>query len=236
MKLLTTEQLEESCELSKNHTTRTKSQSSTLYCTIQAAVALVQHYRGSDESAEPLSFLTVIFEPLIKDSAYNVYKFSNQREEYDDILQQCYLFFIELVYAYDSSISQFAYFVKSMLQRQLNAWSKKQAKKFAPSIDSEIVNNTLVDPSLCDANTVYLKFNEAILKKEMDEFMEIRANKKARSITVKTVCYKYFMGTHTCKQISEELEISYHAVYEVIKRIERDYREFLKEHSIIGFA
>jgi len=235
MNLLTTEQLDESYKLSRNHATRTKAESSTLYCTIQEAVSQAQYYKDSDDSNESLTFLTIVFEPLIKDSAKNVHKYAQQREDYDDILQQCYVFFIELIYAYDSNISQFAYYVKSMLERQLRAWSKKQSKRFTPAIDSEIINNLLVDPSMCDSDTVYIKFNERILKQELDLFMQLRASRKARSATVKTVCYKYFLGTHTCKQIAEELNISYHAVYEVIKRIERDYKDFLEQHSIIGF-
>lgn len=223
------------CKISKNYENRTAQETTTLYTTIQDAVALVQFYEGKDASAEPLSFLTEVFKPLIIKSANIVHKYIYKHEQLDDVIQQSYLYFIELVYNYDPSISQFSYYIKSMLERQLRAWSKKQTKHLPVSIDVSIINNLLVDPSLCDVDTVYLKFNELILKDELNNFMEERANRKARSSTVKEVCYKYFLGTHSCKQIAEELSISYHAVYEVIKRIEKEYRVFLEQNSLIGF-
>jgi len=176
-----------------------------------------------------------VFKPLILKSAAIVHRFIYKHEELNDVIQQGYLQFIELTYAYDPSISQFSYYIKSMLERQLRAWSKKQSRYVATAMDSAIINNILVDPALCDRNTVYLQFNELILMDEMQDFMKARANKKARSATVREVCYKYFLGTHSCKKIAEELDISYHAVYEVIKRIEKEYRIFLEQNSLIGF-
>ena len=224
-----------SCTISRNYQKRTAEDSATLYSTIQDAVEQVQFYKGQDESVEPLTFLTEVFKPLILKSAAIVHKFIYKHEQLDDVIQQGYLQFIELTYGYDPSISQFSYYIKSMLERQLRAWSKKQTKYSAVAMDTAIINNILVDPSLCDMNTVYLQFNELILKDELQEFMEERANRKARSATVREVCYKYFLGTHSCKKIAEELGISYHAVYEVIKRIEKEYKIFLEQNSLIGF-
>jgi RNA polymerase sigma factor (sigma-70 family) len=225
----------ESCAISKNYQKRTQAQSATLYSTIQDAVETGQVFKGQVESDEPLLFLTEVFKPLILKSASIVHKFVYKHEQLDDVIQQGYVQFLELVYAYDPSISQFSYYIKSMLERQLRAWSKKQSRYTVTSMDSSIINNILVDPSLCDMHTVYIQFNELILRDEMQDFMEERANRKARSATVKEVCYKYFLGTHSCKKIAEELDISYHAVYEVIKRIEKEYRVFLEQNSLIGF-
>lgn len=229
-----TEDYAESCEISKNYQKRTQVQSAMLYSTIQDAVELAQVFKGLPSSDEPLTFLTEVFKPLILKSASIVHKYIQRHEQLDDVIQQGYVHFLELVYSYDPSISQFSYYVKSMLERQLRAWSKKQSRYTAVSMDCSIISNILVDPSLCNVDTVYLQFNELILKEELQDFMEERANKKARSNTVREVCYKYFLGTHSCKKIAEELGISYHAVYEVIKRIEREYRVFLEQNSIIG--
>lgn len=227
---------QKSKDLSKNYSSRSNEESSQLYATIQEAVSIVQFYQDKDSGGEEsLQFLTAVFEPLLKKTAGFVHKFVYKHEDFNDVLQETYLKFIELTYQYDPAISQFSYYVKTMLTKQMRAWSKKQKRHVPASVDIAIINNLLVDHSLCDVDTVYMQFNELILIEEFNDFIEDRACKKARSSTVKEVCYKYFLGTHSCKQIAEELQISYHAVYEVIKRIEKEYKVFLEQDSIIGY-
>jgi RNA polymerase sigma factor (sigma-70 family) len=226
---------EKGVELSRNFKKRTSEQTSELYRLIKQAVMDAQDPQHP-ESDKALLFITVLFDPLVKKVSSRIYPFVSKYEEFEDVLQETYAAFINLVYQYNPLISSFPYYVNNMLPKQVKAWSQKTRKKASSPIDVTIVDNRLVDPMMDSKDTVYDKYNGLILEKEYEEFILKRAEKKAKSGTVKEVCYSYFLGGDTCSQIAERLNISYHAVYEVIKRIEKELRKFLEEDSFTGFS
>jgi predicted DNA-binding protein YlxM (UPF0122 family) len=60
--------------------------------------------------------------------------------------------------------------------------------------------------------------------------------KKSRSDTNKTVCTDYFLGSKSCGEIAENLDISYQAVYEIIKKIKKELRDHLHENKYVNFV
>lgn len=224
---------EEGIKLSRNYSSRTESQSNELYKLIQDAAIEAQNPQ-SRESDKALEFLTFAFTPLVKKTASKIYPHLVRFAEYDDVLQETYSLFITLVYSYNPSIASFPYYIQKMLPQQVRAWSQKARKKFSASIDFVVIDNLIADPLLDGKDAVYARYHTSILAQEYEDFILSRAEKKAKSVTVKEVCYNYFLGKETCVQISERLGISYHAVYEVIKRLEKEIRRFLEEESLAG--
>ncbi len=221
--------------LSKNFQVRTSEETTELYALIKEAVLLAQDPQNMNAD-ESLAFVIYIFDPLIRKVASKIYPHIKDYEEYDDTLQETYVTFIHLVYGYDPNIATFPYYVRNMLPRQVRAWSQRTRKKSSCPVDMIIVDNKLVDPTLNKQDAVYDRYNSLIFEKEYEDFILQRAKKKAKSDTVKEVCYNYFLGKLTCSQIADKLGISYHAVYEVIQRINKELKVFLSENSFTGIT
>lgn len=226
---------EQGLNLSRNFKQRTKQETTHLYSLIQWAVLEAQDPQSKNSEAS-LAFITSVFEPLIRKVATRIYPQIYKHEEFNDILQETYVTFLQLVYAYDPVISSFPYYVSKMLPQQVKAWSNRVSKRTASPIDITILENYLTDPLLEDKSKSSSRYESYVLMQEYEEFILLRAQKKAKSDTVKQVCYDYFLGGKTCSEIAEERNISYHAVYEVIKRIERELRKFLQDHAYMDSA
>lgn len=213
--------------LSKSFETRTNDETYELYSLIKESVLCAQDPQN-ENSDKALAFVTYIFDPLIRKVAAKIYPHVKNYEEFEDTLQETYVTFINLVYGYDPNIATFPYYIGNMLPRQVKAWSQKTRKKSSIPVDVVIVDNKIADPIMDHKDAVYERYNNYILEKEYEEFILQRAEKKAKSSTVREVCYNYFLGSKSCSAIAQDLSISYHAVYEVVGRIRRELEVFLK--------
>lgn len=221
-------------KLSRSFETRTQVETQELYDTIKNAVLCSQNPQNAD-SDKALQFIVFVFDPLIKKIASKLYLYIKDYEEYEDILQETYATFIRLVYGYNPSISAFPYYIRNMLPRQVKAWSQRTKKRSYFPIDTVIVDNALADPHLNTKDNVYDRYNSYIVDGEIEEFILQRAEKKAKSDTVREVCYNYFLGGMTCTTLAKKLNISYHAVYEIINRIKAELQIFVQESSFTEF-
>lgn len=225
----------EGINLSKNYGSRTKEQAAYLYSLIQSAVISAQD-TTNPESDSALKFIMYVFTPLIKKTAAKVYPHVSKFEEFDDVMQETYCHFLNLVYSYNPSIATFPYFINKMLSQQVRAWSQKKRKGYCSPVDISVMSNTIVDYMFGDNNAVFDYYHNSMLEQEYEDFILLKAEKKSKSCTVKQVCFNYFLGKKTCTEIAADLGISYHAVYEVIKRIEKELKDFLENESIIGYT
>ncbi len=219
-------------KLSKNFETRSCEETQELYNMIKDSVSCAQDPQNTD-SDKALAFIVFIFDPLIRKIASKIYPHVRDYEEYEDTLQETYVTFIHLVYGYNPNISTFPYYIRNMLPRRVKAWSQKTRKKSSYPVDVAIVDSTFADPSMDNRDGVYDRYNSLIFQREYEQFILKRAEKKAKSDTVKEVCYNYFLGHKSCRQISVGLGVSYHAVYEVIGRLRRELEVFLKENCFV---
>jgi len=233
--LLDSENLERGVQLSRKFKQRSKSETNELYQLIQSAALEAQDPQNAS-AEDSLKFVVLVFEPLIKKIATKIYPQVSRHQEFEDILQETYVTFLGLVYAYNPLIASFPYYINKMLVQQVRAWGQKTSRKWAPPVDIVAADNLLSNHSVNNQDKAYETYHSYILMQEYEEFILARAEKPAKSGTVKAVCYDYFLGRKTCMQIAKSRGISYHAVYEVIKRIERDLKEFLQKDSFLGIS
>jgi RNA polymerase sigma factor (sigma-70 family) len=219
---------EKGVRLSKSFNTRTQDETYELYDLIKDAVLCAQNPQNMD-SDKALQFVVQAFDPLIRKVASRIYLHVKDFEEFEDTLQEAYVTFINLVYGYDPNIATFPYYIRNMLPRQVKAWSQKTRKRTSTPVDVVIVDNALVDPAYDNKDSVYERYNSMIFQKEYEDFILERAEKKAKSDTVKEVCYNYFLGAKSCSTIAMDLGISYHAVYEVLQRVKRELQDFMQD-------
>lgn len=215
-------------QLSRNFSNRSAEETKVLYNTIQQAVSLAKK-KSERESELALEFLLEIYKPFIKKIAGKYFSYIESPMEFDDVIQEVYVIFLMLIYKYDKDISSFSYYIKLMLPQYMNVWLQKiNADSFIP-VDVNIIEATYSNPSLNSSSKVFNYFDSLILEKEFVNFIEERSEKSSRSKTVKEVCNKIFLGNTTCSELASELNISYHAVYEIINKIKRELIYFFNQ-------
>jgi hypothetical protein len=121
-----------------------------------------------------------------------------------------------------------------MLPKNVYVWIDKVNSKKYITIDVQSVEDTLFYMGMDDSDTVFSYFNTAILEKEYVDFIIERSKKSNRSDTVKQVCYHIFLGNKTCSELASELNITYHAVYEVMNKIKRELMFFFGDNIYSG--
>jgi RNA polymerase sigma factor (sigma-70 family) len=215
-------------KISKNFSNRGSEDTELLYHIIEEAVDIVQSDDKKHHSTA-MGFLVSVYEPYIKKLASKIYKKMDTFVEYEDVLQETRLMFIQLVYRYKKEISSFSYYIKYLLPQHMYVWYKKYRDTYTTPVDTQSLETWITHPKFKEEAAVFEFLNSRILENDYIEFIERRAEKKSRSLTVKNVCYRYFLGSESCAAIAHDLGISYHAVYEIIGKIKKELRVFLHE-------
>jgi DNA-directed RNA polymerase specialized sigma24 family protein len=172
--------LDRGISLSRNFKTRSKEQTSELYILIQNAVLEAQDPQN-ELADNSLQFIVLVFEPLIKKIATKIYPQVSKHEEFEDILQETYVTFLGLLYAYNPLIASFPYYINKMLPQQVKAWGQKVKKKWSPPVDIVTVDNLLIDPFSNNRDKSYDRYHSYILIQEYETFILERAKKPAKS-------------------------------------------------------
>lgn len=226
---------EQGIKISRNFQHRSSEDTKLLYGIIQDAVTLVQE-NDPKHMDTAMGFLVSVYEPFIKKVAAKTVSKLGSRYDFNDVVQETYATFIMLVYKHDSTISSFSYYVNFLLPQYMYVWSKKAKSADVTTVDTFILESILVHPMLDEEDKVYDHLNASILEKEYIAFIENRALKKSRSSTVQEVCHRYFLGKETCSKIASDLEISYHAVYEIINKIKKELQYFLTDNIFTDYS
>lgn len=220
--------------LSRNFNNRSIVETKKLYQTIQNAVSSAQ--TQGDAIEEDTEFLTKIYEPYIKKITGKFFSYVDSRVEFEDALQETYAIFLMLVYKYDKSVSSFSYYINLMLPKHVYVWVQKiNAQKYV-AVDISTVEDSLYYLEMDDSDKMYSYFNSKILEKEYIAFIKNRATKSNRSNTVREVCTNIFLGDTTCSDLAGQLNISYHAVYEIVNKIKKELRFFFNDSRFSEFT
>lgn len=221
---------EEAVRLSRNFNSRSVEETKQLYSTIQDAVALAQIKEGK-ESELAMNFLLEVYEPYVKKIAGRYFPYVETPIEFDDVFQEVCVIFLLLTYKYNKDISSFSYYINLMLPQYMNVWMQKVNSSSTTPVDIKVIESTLCHPAFDTAEKVFDYFNGLIFEKEYTAFIQKRSEKSSRSSTVKEVCQRIFLGNTTCSELADELNISYHAVYEIINKIKKELVLFFNENN-----
>jgi DNA-directed RNA polymerase specialized sigma24 family protein len=224
-------------QISRNFENRNSDETHLLYEIILDAVEIIQDDGNDNKKTfdSAMSFIVSVYEPYIKKVASKIFQKNNSALEFCDILQEAYVIFIQLIYKYRKEESSFSYYITFMLPQHLYVWSKRLNKINSIAVDYNILENILQNSTSNSKVDMYDYFNFKILEQDYIEFIKRRAEKKSSSSTLSVVCYKYFLGKETCSNIATELNISYHAVYEIINKIKKELKYFLHKNEFTDF-
>lgn len=220
----------EAIRLSRSFNSRSTEETKKLYGTIQRAVAVAQKKNGK-ESELAMNFLLEVYEPYIKKIAGRYFPYVESPMEFDDVFQEVCVIFLLLTYKYNKDISSFSYYINLMLPQYMNVWIQKVNSTSIVPVDIKVIESTLCHPAFDTEEKVFDYFNGLIFEKEYTTFIQRRSEKSSRSSTVKEVCNRIFLGNTTCSELADELDISYHAVYEIINKIKKELMFFFNENS-----
>ena len=219
-------------KLSKNYKSRSAEESQCLYSYIQS---LLDDVNGKDKAlvSDAINDLIILFTPLIlKFSSYYYTKVKDQYE-YDDVLQEGYCIFIACIYNYNKELSVFPHYIKDNYPRCFNTWVRNVWKQSDPISDAPFTD--MAHPHLDDDDKVFSNFLADLYDREFREFITQLSNKYSKTDTHKIVCEEYFLGFSTCLEIATKLNISYHAVYDCIRKIKRDLNYYIKNNKNFNF-
>jgi RNA polymerase sigma factor (sigma-70 family) len=205
-----------------------------LYGIIQQALIFAKDAE-SPQSAPSLEFLVKVYEPFIVKVSKSLYQKMSLKEEFNDILQLTYEVFLKLVYNYNPDIASFSYYIKKMLLQHTREYIKKYTISYSVPICSIVIENCMFDPYLSDEDKVYDIFNSYILEKEYIEFIKEKATQISRRKTIHEVCYRHFLNKESCSEIAAGLNITYHAVYQVIEKIKADLIQFFNRSKFCDY-
>jgi RNA polymerase sigma factor (sigma-70 family) len=220
-------------KISRNFDKRNEEESQILYGIILEAVEMIQN--NSEHFDTAMGFITSVYEPYIKSVASAIFNNVKGSMEFCDVLQEAYVKFLQLVYKYKKEVASFSYYIKYMLPQHLYVWSRRSNKITTVAVDAQIMDGLLHKLSNHAQDDMFDYFDFKILEQDYIEFIKKRAEKRSNSDTLRTVCYKYFLGKETCSNIAQELDISYHAVYEIINKIKKELKFFLHKNMFTDF-
>lgn len=215
----------EATALSRAFSKRSLADSQKLYAYINRAVSEANDVEHP-QSQRSIDFIIKLYEPYIKKVSTSVYMKLRTHYAFEDIFQEITVIFLKLLYRYKEKKSSFSYYMYNFLPQYVKLWVNQQNKVSWSSVDHTILENT-INP-MFEFFDVADYYHAAMLEEECIKFIKERSLKFARSNTVFEVCTNYFLGNQTCSEISDNLNISYHAVYEVINKIKKELYEFLK--------
>ena len=225
---------EEGISISRNFEKREKIDTQKLYDLIASTV--VKYQLGNHKEREKaLVFLTNAFAPLLKKTASRLYNNLKNTHDYFDILQETHTMFYSLLGRYNQSRSAFSYYIGVMLPQHMNRWAERELLHNRVNAPVNTEDYAIVDPSYNSAEAVHDHLNSIVLTHEYQDFIRQRALRHSRSKTVSEVCNRYFLGSDTCSEISKDLGISYHAVYEIIGKIKKEIQVFFQFSTFSGY-
>lgn len=227
-----TSKLKKALDLSRNYQTRSQDESQYLYSYINL---LVRDSKGEDDrlAKDALSELVTLFKPKILKCFDRYYRYVVEYVDADDFLQEAHALFIACVINYDPEQSSFLYYVKEVYPRQVWSWVEKTFKTHR--VLTELGEVELPHPQYDTDDKVFSRLMENTYTTEYVDFIHAVADRGSKTDTLKAVCYDYFLGTKTCRQLSEELSISYHAVYDYISKIKKELNYHLRHSKTFDF-
>lgn len=219
-------------KLSKNYKSRSEEESQCLYSYIQS---LLDDVNSKDEKliSDAINDLIILFKPLILKFSSIYYARVKDQYEYDDVLQEGYCLFISCIYNYNKELSMFPHYIKSNYPQYFSTWYKNVKKHSDHLSDTPFTD--AVHPHLDDDNKVFFSFLENLFSREYKDFILKLSQKYSKTDTHRIVCEDYFLGNSTCLEIATRLDISYHAVYDCIRKIKRDLNYFIKNNKNFHF-
>lgn len=219
-------------KLSKNYKSRSDDETKCLYSYIQS---LTDEAKSLDDkiSKEAINDLIILFTPIILKFSSIFYQKVKDQYEYDDVLQEGYCLFILCIHNYDKNLSMFLYYIKSTYPFCFSTWVKTIKKQSDHLSDTPFTD--MVHPHLDDDDKIFNNFMENLYAREYVNFIKKLSLKYSKTDTHRIVCEKYFLGNNTCLELASELNVSYHAIYDCIRKIKRDLNYFIKNNKDFYF-
>jgi len=219
--------------ISRNHKNRTCDESTALFDYISL---LVEEAKGEDDkiARDAMNQLLMLFKPKIFSLVKEHYPEVASICEFDDFMQDCYLQFVSLVHNYNPELSRFPNYIKTMMTYCIKSQVKscrKNYKRFGNSVNIDDVEIAESD----DSSSAMTQLLRTMYNKEYEEFIKNYANKRSKTNTLRTVCYRYFLSDEKCKDIAASLGIRYHAVYDCISKIKKELNYHLKHSDMFDF-
>ena len=217
----------EAMRLSRSFHNRSKVNSEQLYAYIATAVKEAQD-PGNPATHKSINFIVKLYEPFIKNVSYTVFSSLKKQIEFQDAFQETVEVFLKLLYRYNSSLASFSYYIYRFLPQYMKLRINHELRYQQTPIDNFIIDALLSSGVEHNGFDQFDFFDVPLLEQEYIAFITRRSLKESKSGTMKEVCNSYFLGHKTCSEIAKELNISYHAVYEIINKIKGELVEFLK--------
>ena len=202
-----------------------------LYAMIQDLVDECQddEFKGKERSLNQLTW--VVTPKILKVAGYYNKNLGPYNVDYDDILQETYAVFFSLIKKYDKERASFLFYIQRMLPAYMSVYAKKVVKAHAYPLDL-YTQEAIPHYKYSEDGDEFDLFMGVALQNEYINFIELKASKPSRSDTLSKVCYDHFLNGKSCNAIAQECGISYHAVYDTIRKLKRELREFINHSDL----
>lgn len=180
--------------------------------------------------------LCLLFFPLILKLSTNMY-FKYCKNYYpkivlSDIFQEAYVIFLKMIDKYDFERSKFFYYTNIMLRKYLYVYVRKIINKISKESVRMVGNSQAFDRHCMTEHKFVLNILADIVYRDFVELMEtIKSTKSRAPKTINTICDEIFFGPKDTAQVARELGISYHAVYEIEKRIQKKIADMINNNK-----
>jgi DNA-directed RNA polymerase specialized sigma subunit len=224
--------IKDAIKVSRAYQCRSEEESNKLY---EYIAILVTQAQGSDneEAKQALGSLIKLFEPKIYRLVKHIFPKVSDIAEFEDFVQECFCFFIHLVYVYDPTLSKFPRYIDKMLSLYIGSHAKSLRKKHRYHLD--IAEMDIANPDYLNQDKAMNRMLTELYYREYVDFIKTYAKKSTKTGTLHAVCYRYFLGNETCTDIASSLGISYHAVYDYISKIKKELNYYIKHSALFDF-
>ncbi len=181
--------------------------------------------------------LCLLFFPLILKLSLNMYfkygKIYYPKFVPSDVFQEAYLIFLKLLNKFDLKRSvAFSHYVNVMLKKYLYSYVMNVVKNLSKESVRMIANSQAFDRHCLTGHRFVLNVLADIVYKDFIELINIIKNKKCKaSKTYQVICDDIFLGSKETSQVAKELGITYHAVYEIEKRIQKQIADMINSNK-----
>jgi hypothetical protein len=126
----------------------------------------------------------------------------------------------------------FSYYIEKYIKFSIDRYLKKYINYSKRILVSIVINSQAVDKRQNTEKQAL--FN--LFYKDYIKFINILKTKKyRRSGSWKIVCDEYFMNYKTILQIANELNITYHSIYQIVSRIKNELYQLINDSKYTNF-
>lgn len=156
------------------------------------------------------------------------------RYAFDDLWQDSYFIFIDMLDHYDENKSFFTYYIWKNFKKRVYSLMMRQLK-YLQQTSVRLTGNGTIDFMYGHNDSFMNILTQINIINEIQKLL-IQIKKKAKSETTRQVCDNIIFGQFSIRDLAKQNNVSYHAVYQIYESIQVVLANYINHSQFCDYA